>query len=746
MKGKKRWNRVLSGMLACLMGLGTLSGMNVSAEETETVMGRYLETELEFPEKLRAEAVGRTSDGKLQVLAADANEIQSLWQSSDGGETWEQTGVFPEEYADVYFMTVALSPLGGGAAIGMLDSEDGEYEFGFLSFDAQGTTEKRIIGTDLNDAPLYLTFASDGTLIGKFNDSVEVLNPATGETQSVIAESSCAVVGTCGTEVLLVGEDEVQRYDFHSGDPKSRDEVLNEALYAENQTYYQTTTSGYPIAFAQDEQNRLYYCTNNGIYAHMPDGSVVEQVVDGTLTSFASSAVVFTSMAVLDQTFYVAYVDTNSGISGVMKYAYAADVPSVPERMLTVYSLMENDGIRQAIVQFQKLYPDTYVNYRTGMSGEDGVTAADAMRTLNTEILAGDGPDILILDDMAVDTYAEKGILMDLSELAEEVRSSDGLLENIVSAYADSTLPAIPARFSIEAVAGVPELAGQVDGMASLEALAKEQDVLSTYNVMCLPEILYPVCSGSWKNEDNTIDREKLTEFVSGIKNIYDNYLESASEEIQETLQTYGDYPFWEEFSVFARDSISAGILTLLSGEAKIEMGTIGNAAYSYCGLTSINRETGNCQVELLSLQQAEVFLPSMVLSILNTSSEPQRAQDFVKYMLSKEGQSVGEGFPVNKAAFDEMLINDAPEGEGAGSISSSNENGEMISLEYTWPTDEEINVLRTMAQQVSVCADTERVQQETVIEETRRCINGEISVEEAVNSIMQKLNLYLAE
>ena len=50
------------------------------------------------------------------------------------------------------------------------------------------------------------------------------------------------------------------------------------------------------------------------------------------------------------------------------------------------------------------------------------------------------------------------------------------------------------------------------------------------------------------------------------------------------------------------------------------------------------------------------------------------------------------------------------------------------------------------MVEQVSVCAETERVPKEVISEEISRCLSGEISADEAVNSIMQKMNLYLAE
>lgn len=37
-------------------------------------------------------------------------------------------------------------------------------------------------------------------------------------------------------------------------------------------------------------------------------------------------------------------------------------------------------------------------------------------------------------------------------------------------------------------------------------------------------------------------------------------------------------------------------------------------------------------------------------------------------------------------------------------------------------------------------------VQRDTVLEDTKKCMYGMCTVDEAVNSIMQKLNLYLVE
>ena len=56
---------------------------------------------------------------------------------------------------------------------------------------------------------------------------------------------------------------------------------------------------------------------------------------------------------------------------------------------------------------------------------------SDDIRSLNTERLNGEGADVLILDRLPVDSYIEKGVLMDISGLRDELVKDSGMLENI---------------------------------------------------------------------------------------------------------------------------------------------------------------------------------------------------------------------------------------------------------------------------------------------------------------------------
>lgn len=770
----------------------SVPGSIVSAEETDTAMGRYLESEVTLPEGCdEVRDVVRTTEGTLRIIGQSVNTDNKyrIWDSADGGVTWEQTGELSGEDAEEYFSDIDLSPDGGGILAGLdlvyPDGTDGaessddveiagasaeagedaaqevvsagdsvmstvepEYCRYLIPFDAQGSMKDRTTC----DESYTMEFAQNGELAGFAAGKVALFDRDTGEVTDVIAEDG-EMIGICGQELLVLTGTELRRYDITSGEPLARDEALDDALFkgVDPNAYSINTNFCMPIVMAEDEEGRLYYATQKGIFAHMMDGGVVEQIVDGTLCSLSAQNAGICSMAVLDQCFYVLFL--NGGSFELLKYQYSADVPSVPQNELTVYSLQEDYNIRQVIVQFQKLYPDTYVDYEIGMSGADGVTVSDALRTLNTEILAGSGPDILLLNGLPVDTYTEQGLLADLSGVAAELQDSEGLLENVTGAFEyDGILPAIPARFGIVAVAGDPELSAGIDSPAALEPLAAQEGVLDAFQIVLLPDLLYRVCAGSWENEDNTLNQEKLADYVNTVVRITDTWKEHASEKDLERLKSYQsdaryDWNVYQDIGLNG-DDMGLSVLDLLTDPQQVRPGALYNIR-DYCGLCSVNLETGVCAVLQPELSGEKFFVPCCMLGIVSTSKMQEQAAEFVKYMLSGEGQNLvnSDGFPVNRSAFEHVLGEKKSELGGiVSSISGSDGEDSYVSLDYRWPAQEELDVLYEMAQQVTAPVETGRVQHDVVIEEIKRCLSGAADADETVNAILQRINLYLAE
>ncbi len=105
---------------------------------------------------------------------------------------------------------------------------------------------------------------------------------------------------------------------------------------------------------------------------------------------------------------------------------------SVPTDRLTVYSLNEDDLVKQTIAACQSQAPNLYIQYQIGMD-EDGITREDALKSWNTQLLAAAALIfIIMLDGINIDTYAEKGVLADLSDVVDKISAQDGLYSNII--------------------------------------------------------------------------------------------------------------------------------------------------------------------------------------------------------------------------------------------------------------------------------------------------------------------------
>lgn len=749
------WKRISAALLTAGLCMGSLPA---GAQEVEgTAMGRYLEGDLTLPEEnFRAYDIVRTQEETLRV-AGNGSQGYSIWDSADGGVTWEQTGTFPEEYNEEAFLTMSLSPAGGGAAVNyevQLDEEGNveEEKLCFLSFDSQGTVTKTEISTDYWLSSLE--FTRDGSLVGVTSKGAAYLvDPGTGEALQELVTSEVEVAGVSGTEALLIGNGSLRRYDLAAGELLEGDTTLEDMLFSLNQSYAASTTYGQEIDFAEDEEGRLYFVTSQGIYSHVMGGSTVEQVVDGTLNTLSDPSNTLLGMTVQNQIFYVLCMDGN-GTSVLRRYAYDATVSSVPERELTIYSLHQDDAITQAAVMFQKEHPDTFVNYQVGLSGTDGVTASDALRTLNTDILAGNGPDILVLDGMSVDTYAEQGLLTDLAPILKEVDEQEGLLKNIVYGYQQGELvPAVPTRFAIPMAAGAKEQVEAFQSLSQIPDFAGEAGAMLSSEILYLPERLYPFYAARWQQEDGTINQKVLTEYLQCIRQSYDNYKAAADAQDLEMLSYFQQIlaevdPAATLGLYYYLDSYGFDAFQFLQSDNGISFGML-CGIMEYCALSSANVANGDCVTKVFSGQEPEVYLPLATMGILSSSKEPEAAADFLRFLLSEKGQmgtiSGYAGFAVNAKAFQENISEGFWENEGM-TASAGSDDGEFLELEYTWPTKEEQEALTAGVAKLEQPGSLEEIPRNTVIGEARRCMYGEISAEEAASSIMQKINLYLAE
>lgn len=513
----------------------------------------------------------------------------------------------------------------------------------------------------------------------------------------------------------------------------------------------------YDMFFFLDQDGVLYIAGDKGLYRHVVGGSAMEQIIDGNLSIFSNPSYAIEGMVALENNEFMALFSGGK----IVHFVYDADIPTVPVRQLDVYSLEDNATMRQAINQYQTENPEVYVKYEVGIEGGNSVTREDALKSLNTKIMAGEGPDIFILDDMPVDSYIEKAVLRDLSPIFNNMSGEDELFGNIVDAFrtddgiymmpCEVRLPAIVSRKS--EITGIKNLSDIADVVEKLRKDHPEGDLLKLYTEKGIMRMFSPVSEPMWMTEDGAVDREMISEFLEQTKRIYDAQMDGIADHILEyenDWNTFAEEEFGAPWDETDKMRISMDCLRFTGGMIDAVWGYI-NSFWQYAEMVSVSRVQGyeDCGWVPMKGQCEDVFFAKTLIGISAASEQAEAAEDFVKALFGKEIQSnLYEGLPVNKAAFQTGFASEAGDGtdEVWGSLAADNYEGHMISLTVYCPNRSQAAELQAYMESVKIPYMENTVLESAVYEEGIAYMQGRKSLSEALDSIEKKMAIYLAE
>lgn len=789
--------KVLGLSLAAAISISTLAGCTTGksdnsggrAKGTNTsAMGRYLEEEMKLPQGMsKLINMNTLTDGRVRMLAADDQNKSGIWDSKDAGNTWSKVSSLPEEMEKTQSQIIASAVSSSGEVVAAVmggTADTGKASTNYWITDKTGTAAE--LKLDLpqvstinagngepaaneesasngeSTAGAYMSyenavskfsFTDDGSLVGlDFENNIHVINPKTGEiTKSFNSADKKGYVITfeaVGNTLIVVTDTEVQLYNLDTGDQMEKDAALDEQLLkGKDETEIMQMSGGMGEAFkftkGKDDKS-VFFSTNGGLYSHTIGGNLVEQVINGALTSMGNPKFSFISLAALeDGSFLVAGAEGTETYK-LFKYTYSKDTPSTPSKEVKVYSLEDNGEIRQAIAFFQKKNPDIFVTVEVGTAGNDAVTVSDALRTLNTNIMAGKGPDVLVLDGMPVKSYLEKGLLTDLTEILNKVESAEGIIPSIKNTYANGdVIQAIPTRFKMPLIQGrkgdiedINDLSTMVEQLKKLKKENPDKGMLGNDEPGDLVEKLYASNSAAWLKEDGTLNENALKDFYTQLKQIYDSDQHPEADENEMVMGEYGKSSFY---------NINGGIGELVGGENILNAGLLSDFS-QYAQVVSANQAMGDGAVKLLNGQTSNAFVPMATIGISSKSADTETAGTFVEFLLSKEAQSInqGGGLPVNKTAFDEGIkAGSEGLGETVPYLTASGENKEF---KMEQPSESDIRELNAMVESLTTPAVVDNVIKDNIKEQAEQCVKGNITSQEAVKNVMQKINLYLSE
>ena len=745
--------QMLCWMLAVLCLAGCFSGcQKEEAIVTEAVptqssgaMGRYVEQSIPLPECQYAEDLVMLDDGRLRVALRRTDGSVMVCTSGADRTTWADTWEVPGAISSTGDVAqIALSPDGKMFCYTMQAGEtEDEYAFHLWAVEKNGVYQEIPITAPDVDYTIgylipYCDFTNSGKLIAQFQTSgvyqVDLETGAVGENLNEV-EPMVFKMGCGGENTYIMGWDTVSANI--DGETAALDNAMGQQIVDALRDNEGNTPK---IAFWENSEGYLFFITQMGLYSFVPGGSVVEELIDGSRTTLGDTRFLPVAMTgAEDDTFYVL---GNRGETGAMllHYTYDTEIPTVSDTQLTIYSLYESEDLPQMISQYQVAHPEVMVELEIGMTGEDGITVSDAIRALNTEILAGKGPDLICLDGFNLNTYQEKGLLADVSQILSQAEPT---LTQVTRCFEqDGKIYAVPTGFILPVMYGPSHIVSQIHDWDSLvaageQAKAERPDafgVLAAFHPVNTADEFYDSYSSAWINPDGTVNEEKLTEFYANMQRVYD---------LDAELQEVWADRIYEEPSFYPGEY--TGFLGSLSmGNYCIGFGTL-NGMRVWADSLAADQYLDDYQTARLELGGSGVFVPKGIMGILTTSEHPQAAGSFLQFMLSQEVQSkdLTYCFPVNQAVFDQETTE---ERVIDSYLSFTDADGNNIGAQAQYPDAQDRENLRTWVDNLTTPASTDFIIRSTVLDQMTACLLKEITPEDAAQNAMKTINLYLAE
>ncbi len=758
--------------------------VNPEGSDENIAMGRYVEETTDLSDKISGynSRIYKLSDGKLIIT----DEYGDFIKSEDNGVTWES---YQQEWLtqllenETYILSLALGSDGTVYVVHAIDKNEALQEEDALNEDIQeeDTEEegdpfslysklmivkpdgtKQFVETPVKDKYIKDVWVSDEgrAFITLYDEPIyEVLEDGTCEKFLDIEGTSPELIQFQGNLMIIdgYGYDGYLIYDMEKK-TYIEDEVLADFI---NENYKNRDSNGgswFDLYFFPEKEDVLYLAGKKGLYRHVIGGSAIEQVIDGSLSTFNNPAMNIMGMISLDNNEFLALFSGGK----LVRFTYDPNVPTVPSEKLKVYSLKENDLIRQAVSLYQAKNPEVFVEYEVGMEESSSITREDALKNLNTKIMAGNGPDVLVLDHLPMDSYIDKGFLNDLSSVIKEMSGEEALFENIVSSFEkDGKIYAIPSEISLPAVYGKEEYISQMKDLKSMADMVEkmredypEKNLLELCSEKAIMKMFAMASASSWKTENGGIDSEKISDFLMQTKRMYDAQMEGLPDEDIEQWNSVNDY-YIQDYGIEREDTEyfrwGLDLIRYIGGSSVFESGTIFYAdGYAYMISASKIENFEDGMIIQMPGQSENVFCPKTMAGISTASKNISQAEDFLKFLLGKENQSTTfTGFPVNRAAFEEGFIIDEAKVDENGvysSLASSDGEGHYVEMNLYWPDEEQVSAFRKWVESVDCPYIEDSILEDAVYEEGTKYMQGGQSLEEAVSAIKEAVELYMAE
>ena len=590
---------------------------------------------------------------------------------------------------------------------------------------------------ELKNQNAFYKYSSDGKFYVVEDQTIRLYEDTQPSTINIVEGESYLDSALCGQDFYLLVEDE-------TGTKQIRKYDLSEQIWEnmENEELVQALkkTTGYGCLAADPLAEMLYtegagivkYCVEKDETTH----AINEEVLNGCIDTINEP---ITGLAVQGENIVVC----TAGKSGSESNLYFLQKEQTKKNekdktdtgkntVLKIYSLKENSMIRSSLAFFRREHTDISINYTVGYTGEDGFSVSDAIRKLNTEIMADEGPDIIVLDNLPVEEYISKGVLEPVTDIVNEKK--DEIFFNMIEGYnKESEIFCVPTTFRIPVIIGNSEVVSAESSKAVIDQMEQQESPVLTRQDFPYAAMYMFVTSDMV--EKDGMNEEKLTAYYNDLLRL------KEMGNVTDKIVGESDYSMNQTVDIFpyGESDVPSDIYF---GEAKAGVGQIAYAD-SYIKLNSA-RKQADIQFDYLNKSGGNYYIPTEVLGINSRSSYKDAAKEFLSLYLTEEVQNTNTmGFSINRNSMrNSAAVTDSP--QYYSTIYKNLEDTSGLDL-YTLSTDE-FNEFLQFVELADTPVRVDAVVTETVMEQADKILYEGLDVQTAVQTVCNKINLYLKE
>lgn len=590
---------------------------------------------------------------------------------------------------------------------------------------------------ELKNQNAFYKYSSDGKFYVVEDQTIRLYEDTQPSTINIVEGESYLDSALCGQDFYLLVEDE-------TGTKQIRKYDLSEQIWEnmENEELVQALkkTTGYGC-LAADSLAEMLYTEGEGIVKYCVEKdettyAINEEVLSGCIDTINEP---ITGLAVQGENIVVCTAGKSGSESNLYflqkeqtKKTEKDKTDTGKSTVLKIYSLKENSMIRSSLAFFRREHTDISINYTVGYTGEDGFSVSDAIRKLNTEIMADEGPDIIVLDNLPVEEYISKGVLEPVTDIVNEKK--DEIFFNMIEGYnKESEIFCVPTTFRIPVIIGNSEVVSAESSKAVIDQMEQQESPVLTRQDFPYAAMYMFVTSDMV--EKDGMNEEKLTAYYNDLLRL------KEMGNVTDKIVGESDYSMNQTVDIFpyGESDVPSDIYF---GEAKAGVGQIAYAD-SYIKLNSA-RKQADIQFDYLNKSGGNYYIPTEVLGINSRSSYKDAAKEFLSLYLTEEVQNTNTmGFSINRNSMrNSAAVTDSP--QYYSTIYKNLEDTSGLDL-YTLSTDE-FNELLQFVELADTPVWVDAVVTETVMEQADKILYEGLDVQTAVKTVCDKIDLYLKE